>query len=46
MIAVLNEKVFIQDSEQTVLNAIGIYVRSVFEALNRADPAYIRFYHF
>ena len=44
VLAVLNEKVTIQDSRQTVLNAIGIYVRSVFDALNQADPTLIRFY--
>lgn len=44
VLAVLNETVSIQDSRQTVLNAIGIYVRSVFDALNHADPTLIRFY--
>lgn len=44
VMAVLNESVSIQDSRQTVLNAIGIYVRSVFDALNQADPTQIRFY--
>ncbi len=44
VLAVLNEKVTIQDSTQTVLNAIGIYVRSVFNALNQADPSLIQFY--
>lgn len=44
VLAVLNESVSIQDSRQTVLNAIGIYVRSVFDALNQADPTRIRFY--
>ena len=43
-LAVLNETVSIQDSRQTVLNAIGIYARSVFDALNHADPTLIRFY--
>lgn len=44
VLAVLNETVSIQDSRQTILNAIGIYVRSVFDALNQADPTLIRFY--
>ena len=44
VLAVLNETVLIQESRQTVLNAIGIYVRSVFDALNQADPTLIRFY--
>lgn len=44
VLAVLNESVSIQDSRQTVFNAIGIYVRSVFDALNQADPTQIRFY--
>lgn len=44
VLSVLNEKVTIQDSSQTVLNAIGIYVRSVFNALNQADPTLIQFF--
>ena len=44
VLAVLNETVLIQESRQTVLNAIGIYVRSVFDALNQSDPTLIRFY--
>lgn len=44
VLSVLNEKVTIQDSSQTVLNAIGIYVRSVFNALNQADSTLIQFF--
>lgn len=40
----LNDTVIINDSTQTVLNAIKIYTRSVFEALNDADPSNIKFY--
>lgn len=40
----LNDTVIINGSTQTVLNAIKIYTRSVFEALNDADPSNIKFY--
>lgn len=40
----LNDTVRINDSSQTVLNAIGIYTHSVFDALNDEDPFRIRFY--
>ena len=41
---VLNEQVVIGGSKQTVLAAIGIYVRSVFDALAEEDPGRIKFY--
>lgn len=40
---VLNESVMIDNSRQTLLNAIRIYTRSVFEAINDGDPAKILF---
>ena len=41
----LNELVVVIDqNRQTVLNAIAIYTRSVFEALNERDPALIKTY--
>lgn len=40
----LNEKVNIGGSKQTILNAIKIYVKSVFEALNTKDSSKIKFY--
>ena len=44
LLDLLNAQVLIGETKQTVLNAIGIYVRSVFEALEREDPALIRFW--
>lgn len=44
LINLMNEHVFIADTKQTVLAAIGIYVRSVFDALNSGDPNRINFY--
>lgn len=40
---VLNRTVVINQTRQTVLNAIGIYTHSVFEALNDAEPSRILF---
>lgn len=40
----LNERVNIDGSKQTVLNAIKIYVKSIFEALNTKDSSKIKFY--
>ncbi len=40
----LNGQVLIGGSRQTLLNAIGIYSRSVFEALNAAEPGLISFW--
>lgn len=40
---ILNQTVMIDQSHQTVLNAIRIYTRSVFEAINDADPSKILF---
>lgn len=44
LLQVLNETVLIDGTHQTVLNAIKLYVRSVFEALNEEDVSRIRFY--
>ena len=41
---VLNEQVLIGGTKQTVMAAVGIYVRSVFEALSEEDPCRIKFY--
>lgn len=41
---VLNGQVVIGTANQTVINAIGIYVRSVFDALESEDPGKIRFF--
>lgn len=44
LLDVLNETVTINKTKQTVLNAIKIYSRSVFEALNSKDLSQIHFY--
>jgi len=44
LIDILNAQVAISGARHTVLSAIGIYTRSVFEALNEEDPAKIRFF--
>lgn len=41
---ILNDTVQINGMRQTVLRAIQIYTRSVFDALNDADPSKIKFY--
>lgn len=42
----LNGSVSISGEKQTVLNAIGIYVRSVFDALNAQEPSRIKFWKY
>lgn len=44
LLDVLNETVMINQAQQTVLNAIKCYCRSVFDALNEGDPSLIQFY--
>lgn len=46
LLRVMEEQVIIGGSRQTVLNAISIYVRSVFDALNSEDPDRIRFWSY
>lgn len=41
---VLEQFVYIDSTKQTVSNAIKIYTKSVFDALNERDSAYIKFY--
>lgn len=41
---VLNEQVIIGGTKQTVMAAIGIYVRSIFDALTEREPHKIKFY--
>lgn len=41
---VLNDTIYIGNSRQTILNAIKIYTRSIFEALNDCDLSKIKFY--
>lgn len=44
LIDVLHEEVLIRGSTQTLLNAMGIYVRGVFDALNEEDLTQLEFY--
>jgi len=44
LLNILNETVTINKTKQTVLNAIKIYCRSVFDALNDGDLSNIHFY--
>jgi len=44
LINVLNEQIVIGGTKQTVMAAVGIYVRSVFDALDQGDPCGIKSY--
>lgn len=44
LINVLNGQIMIGGTKQTVMAGIGIYVRSVFDALAEQDPVRIKFY--
>lgn len=44
LVGILNDTVLIDQTRQTVLNAIKYYCRSVFDALNEGDLSLIRFY--
>ena len=44
IIDILNHSVTIDGKEQYVSNAIGIYCRSIFDAINDQDVSLIRFY--
>lgn len=46
MAALINSTVIIDESEQYLYNAIRLYVRSVFEAINSADVSRIKSYSF
>ena len=43
IVNLMNLNVHINDAENTILNTIRIYVRSVFDALNNNDPQLIKF---
>lgn len=43
LVNILNQTYLIKNTEQTLLNAIKIYTKSVFDALNEADQQLIRF---
>ena len=44
MVNLINKKVFIDGKEQYLLNAIKIYVRSIFDILNQVENSYIKVY--
>ncbi|MBQ8320916.1 MAG: type II CRISPR-associated endonuclease Cas1 [Clostridia bacterium] len=44
LVNVLNKTVMINQTKQTVLNAVKYYTRSVFDALNEGDLSLIQFY--
>lgn len=44
IVGILNDIVIINQTKQTVLNAIKYYCRSVFDALNEGDPSLLKFY--
>ena len=44
LVNVLNQEVIIDGKKQYVNNAIKIYCKSVFEALNEDDSSCLRFY--
>lgn len=46
MIKIFNSKVIIADQEQYLQNAIKIYCRSVFDAINSCDSSLIKFFRF
>lgn len=46
LVDILNQEVVIDGRKQYVNNAIKIYCKSVFDALNENDSALIRFYKF
>lgn len=46
LINLMNQQVVIGKNRQTVLNAISIYTRSVFDALNACDPCLIKMWSY
>ena len=44
IVGILNDTVVINNTKQTVLNAVKYYCRSVFDALNEGDLSLIQFY--
>lgn len=44
IVGILNDTVVINETKQTVLNAVKYYCRSVFDALNEGDLSLIQFY--
>ena len=46
MWSLLQQTVLIDGTHQSVVNAIKIHTRSVFEAINDGDPSQIKFFEF
>lgn len=46
VVNILNETIYIDDSKYTFLNAIKIYCKSIFDALNDNDTSLIQFYRY
>lgn len=46
LVQLLNEDVYISERKTTVLNAISIYVKSIFDALEAEDISLIKFYDY
>lgn len=46
LLQILNMTVIIDDTKQTLLNGIKIYVNSIFDALNNKDISKIKFFNF
>lgn len=46
LVSILNDSVIIEGKFQYINNAIGIYCKSVFEALNEHDSSLIKFYKY
>ncbi len=44
LVALLNKKLIIDNKEQYLLNAIKIYVKSIFDVLNEIENAQIKVY--
>lgn len=44
LVSIMNEKVVINNSQQYVSNAIKIYCKSIFDAINDGDASQIKFY--
>ena len=44
MVDILNQEVIIAERKEYVNQAIKIYTKSIFDALNEGNPSLIRFY--
>ena len=46
LINILNKTIVIDEKQQTVINAIKIYCRGIFNALNENDLSYLKFFNY